>query len=144
MITIKDVLLVINTILNANFPNIEIQATDIEEGFNRPSFFVEVENNNTSNLMTNYKDKNLSIRIYYFPSNRETYQIEIIEVEEKLEELFCQKIKINEDFYIAIDETESETIDRVLQFVFDLNYVQELEDTDESELIDTLDINIKV
>ena len=43
MITLQQILLAINERISAAFPNVEIQSTDISEGFKRPSFFVDFE-----------------------------------------------------------------------------------------------------
>lgn len=143
MITLKDLITVINTNLETKFPNINLLSTDIEEGFDRPAFFVDIDNHNKSMLSEVLKDVNLTIRIYYFSSSKRKNRIEVIDMMEDLKDLFLTTLKINEDFYIPIDEVNSTiTEEKVLLVDFDVRYVYEVPEDEDLELIENLEINI--
>lgn len=143
MITLNDLITVINTVLETRFPNIERLSTDIEEGFTRPSFFVDIDNHNKSMLGEVLKNVNLTVRIYYFPKSKYKNRIEIITMIEDLTNLFLTNLKINEDFYIPIDEVNSTvTEEKVLIIDFDIKYVYEVPEDEDLELLEDLNIEI--
>jgi hypothetical protein len=143
MITLNDLITVINTVLEKRFPNIERLSTDIEEGFNRPSFFVDIDNHNKSMLGEVLKDVNLTVRIYYFPKNKYKNRIELLSMIEDLTNLFLTNLKINADFYIPINEVNSTiTEEKVLIIDFDIRYVYEVPEDEELEMLEEINIEI--
>jgi hypothetical protein len=119
MITYKDIKLAVNEKLISDF-DYEIQSTDIKEGFKRPSFFVEFDNMNHSSTLTQVQ-RSLTITIYFFPSDRTSYSLEILDVQERLENLFDLKLSVL-DRKFNVPETNSEVTDGVLIFSFDIQY----------------------
>jgi hypothetical protein len=119
MITLKDIKTAVVSVLNSNFTQ-EVQSSDVKEGFKRPSFFVELDNA-TSSSTEEQKHRGLTIRIYYFPSDRNKNSIELLDIQEALENAFDLKLTVL-DRKFTINETESETTDGVLTFSFDIEY----------------------
>lgn len=150
MISLKDINKAVNEKIKLVFPSVEIMSTDIKEGFKRPSFFVELDNVKKSPYNTTAIERSMTVRIYYFPSDRNKFKIELMEVQEGLEDAFFQCLKVQEGFSIPIDEVETEIADGVLQCTFDIQYIESLdsehechEDTNSNnELIENLDMNI--
>ncbi|WP_427340647.1 phage tail terminator family protein [Caloranaerobacter sp. DY30410] len=138
MITLKDLKIAINSLISSNF-TAEVTSRDIREGFKRPSFFVELDNIKKSPAGEDQINRELTVRIYYFPSSRYQYNVEILEVQEKLEEVFDTKLKV-QDRYFNIDEVESIVTDGVLQFYFDIRYEEgrEVSDAELAELMENL------
>jgi hypothetical protein len=119
MITYKDIKKAINTKLSQEF-GIEINSRDVQEGFNRPSFFVQLENSVRSGDETQVH-KALTVRIYYFPTDRYEYSIEVLDVQEQLESIFELKLRVMDRFF-NINESESVTSDGILNFSFDIEF----------------------
>jgi hypothetical protein len=143
MVTINDLITVINTTLATKFPAIDRLSTDIEEGFNRPAFFVDIDNHNKSMLGEVLKDVNLTVRIYYFPSSKQKNRIELLTMIEDLNSIFLTNLMINEDFFIPIDEINATiTAEKVLLVNFDVRYVYEVAEDEDLELIENLEMNI--
>lgn len=118
MITYKDIKIAINRKLTPF--GVEINSRDVSEGFNRPSFFVQLENSKRDgNESQVYKA--LTIQIYYFPTDRYDYSIEVLEVQEQLENTFDLKLKVHDRLF-NIDETNTNTTDGVLSFSFDIEF----------------------
>lgn len=128
MITIKDVLENIKEKLSVAFPGIEIQSQDVGEGFIRPSFKLYSSDINTSNSMKKYRETEATISIIYFPKNKKVNQMEILDILEKLNEIFTDDnmLIIKEKIYIDITEVDSSIVDKVLYFDFDINFEEEL------------------
>ncbi|MFJ8529966.1 DUF6838 family protein [Bacillus sp. NPDC094106] len=121
MITYKDIKKAINSLLTKKFA-IDINSNDVKEGFARPSFFVQLENSERSGDASQVY-KSLTVQIYYFPSNRYDYSIEVMEVQEQLENLFDLKLKVLDRFF-NIDNTSATTTDGVLSFSFDIAFYE--------------------
>lgn len=119
MITYKQIKKAINDKLTARF-EIEINSRDIKEGFSRPSFFVDFENISKTGLESQI-ERSFTVRIYFFPKDKNSPSMEILEILEGLEEIFDLKLRV-EDRHFNIFETKGETTDGVLQFEFDINY----------------------
>jgi hypothetical protein len=119
MITYKDIKKAVNTKLSQEF-GIEINSRDVQEGFNRPSFFVQLENTVRSGDESQVH-KALTVRIYYFPTDRYDYSIEVLDVQEQLENVFDLKLSV-QDRHFNIDEASSLVTDGVLNFSFDIAF----------------------
>lgn len=118
MITYKDIKIAINKKLKTL--GIEINSKDVTEGFIRPSFFVEFLNPIRSSD-ENQVHKSLSVQIYYFPTDRYEYSIEMLDMQEKLEYLFDIKLPVG-DRLLNINETNADPVDGVLNFSFDIEF----------------------
>lgn len=143
MITLSDLIIVINERLKTKFPSIDILSTDIEEGFSRPAFFVDIDNHNKSAMGEVLKDVNLTVRIYYFSSSKYKNRIELLAMIEDLTNLFLPTIKVNEDFYIPINEVNSTiTAEKTLIVGFDVRYVYELPEDEDLDMLEEIEIDI--
>lgn len=119
MISYKQIKKSINDKLKGSF-QVEINSKDIQEGFTRPSFFVEFDNMNRQGLESQV-ERSFTTRIYYFPKNKDAPSMEILDVLETLESLFELKLQVS-DRHFNILETDSNVTDGILQFEFDIAF----------------------
>lgn len=138
MLTLKELKLAINDLIIAKFPAIEIQATDVREGFKRASFFVELVNLDRDTRQY-VSERSVTVRVFYFPASRREYALEIMEVQDDLESVFNLNFKAAGKV-ITINETRGQTIDGVLEFEFDFMYHDKIEITDDSDLMQDLEL----
>lgn len=143
MIGEKEIISAINRELEIKFPDIERNSKDIEEGFKRPSFFIESDNENYGKIGQSYTDDSLTIRIYYFPSDPKNNRLENMEIKRELVGMFRFSIKVNDEFVIPVDDITSTIADKVLIVSFDLRMVQDIVDNQDVPLMEELDFNIK-
>lgn len=106
----------VNDRLKGKFPGIPIQSTDIEEGFNRPSFFVTLETTRTEPSQFNVL-REMTCRIRYFPSDPHEYKEEAYDAQDKLESLFGLSLEVD-DRNITIGDAFTDTIDKVVHYDF--------------------------
>lgn len=118
MITYKDIRIAINRQLAKT--GIEINSRDVQEGFNKPSFFVQLNNVGRSGD-ENQVHKSMMVQIYYFPSDRYEYAIEVLDMQETLEELFDLKLPVK-DRLLNVDEFTTFLNGGVLNCTFDLEF----------------------
>lgn len=118
MITYKDIRIAINNQLIKT--SIDINSRDVTEGFNRPSFFVQLDN--ARRFATEIQvQREISVYIYYFPTDRYEYDLENLEMQEVLEGLFNMKLAVKDRLF-NIDNFSTNTTDGVLYCRFDLEF----------------------
>lgn len=140
MLSLTTIKKAINDKIALKFPSIEILSNDVKEGFGRPSFFVKLDNiTKDSRLYTT--QKSITVRIYYFSSNRYKNDIENMEKSDALEEIFNLNF-VAGGKTITINETRSNVIDGVLEFEFDFDYQDSNYVEDDSELMEELINNV--
>lgn len=131
MLKLEQIMTAINTKLIDKF-GIEINENDVKKGFNRPSFFVKFEDIYKTDYIYNF-ERGLTVRIYYFPSDRYKYQLEVLEVQQEIENLFKIGFVV-EDRHLTIREgIESDVIDGVLEVSFGLSFMDS--DYEETEKV---------
>lgn len=104
--------------------------SDVTENIVRPSFFVSLDNIKASNFADECLDKEMTIKIYYFPSNRDKNKIENLNMIDDLNEIFIADnlITLNEDFLIEIfDDIEIEVVDKVVHYYIPIFMSDEIE-----------------
>lgn len=121
MISLKDIRQAVNHQLNVT--GIEINSRDVSEGFNRPSFFVQLDNVKTFSTPTHVR-RSLTVRIYYFPTERHENSMELLNMQEQIESLFVLHLKVK-DRLLNIDDVDSTIIEGVYQAWFDLDFETE-------------------
>lgn len=128
MLPIEEILAAVNTKLKEAF-HIDINSNDVTEGFDRPSFYVVFDNVAKTDYLRGFK-RNLTVRIYYFPTNRYKYQLEILEKQQGIEALFRLGLQVNNRHLNIVEGIESYITDGVLQISFDLEFYDVPEDND--------------
>lgn len=139
MLTLSQIKKAINDRILAKFPTIEIQASDVEEGFTRPSFFVRFDNLiwNTRQYFT---ERGMTVRIYYFPSDRYVYSLESMDVQDSLGSIFNLNFNVA-DRVLTINEVRGQTIDGVLEFEFDFEFVESTTEVASGDLMQEVNYN---
>lgn len=143
MVKLSEILNAVNSKLAETFPKVEIDSKDIKEKFNRPSFRTELEGLKTSAFMTTYKERNLTIRIYYFPKNIGKSRIERLKMIDDLEEAFLGTLWINESFAIPTEEIEFEETDGVVIASIGSYTMEEIQNDITENMIEELEFNFK-
>lgn len=141
MITYSQIVKAINTKIKSAFSNIKFQSIDNNEGLIRPSFRTNLDNVKSSNFMNVAKDREITVRIYYFPTDRNDYRTELLDVQNALESLFLDENTISTDdgFIIEIYECEFDVVDGVLHFYFDIMLSEDFNRVDEGDNMEELE-----
>ena len=135
-----------NAKLNTEFEDVDITSEDVNEPIIRPSIKVSITNSTSGKFNSSCRERNLTVRIYYFCRDRYNFKIENIKMQEILENAFLDDLQVTESFLISIDNFTSETVDTVLISSFDLNCVELLPEdklpNEQGELMDDLTMNL--
>ena len=140
MITYAQIVKAVNNKLKTQFPVIKIQDVDETEGLIRPSFRTNIDQIKHSNFMNVAKDREMTIRIYYFPSDKDKNRSEILGIQDQLEDLFLNDNTIVTDNGVIIEiyESEFDVVDKVLHFYFDIQLSENFDRSDDTDNMEIL------
>lgn len=135
MVTYVEIIKAINNKIKNKITGVEFEPTDSKEGLIRPSFRTNIDNIKVSNFMNFAKDREMTVRIYYFSTNKDKYRLELLDIQDKLEDIFLTEntIVTESGFIIEIYECQFDVVDGVLHFYFDIMLNEDIDRTDESQ-----------
>ena len=133
---LKDVKKAINGVLDNAF-DAEVIAYRIEEDIPRPSFKVHLSDLKSTPGRSNTVDKNVIARLYYFCKDPEDCDIEQMEVQDKLSDLFSNFVEIGEEV-IRFNDYESDIVSSTVQVSFLVEYSSLLSEETEYPDMDNL------
>jgi len=146
MVKYIDILKAINKLLEDNFSNVPILSEkDVEEKIIRPSFMVSMDNISSNNFMNAVIDKSVTIRIYYFPSNKYKYKIENLNMIDRLNELFVENeiLKLENFSMLLSSEISTDMVQSVLNYNFEIEFSENIiRDYPNVEIMEDLETNI--
>lgn len=124
---------------------VKVNDRDLEEGFDRPSFFIDVDEIDDSELTDEYYYDTYHLELYYFATDSKIGFKELLEVRQKLRAFFSGRIETEEGFGITFDEVTHfiNKEDKVLHTTFDVLAVQRIPDKGDEPMIEELEVNIK-
>lgn len=133
-------------LVGTSFSTVPIIAEDLNEPIIRPSIKVQIESSTNGLFNSQCREKNITVRVYFFASDRNKYKIENAKMQDIIENAFLDDLEVKEGFFISIDEVESEVIDTVLESSFELYMVEllpeKVSDTESNELMEELNLDI--
>lgn len=122
---------------NSTYARVEFSSTDIKEGFDRPSFFLDYGEIAKDKVNHSRIETTLPVIIYFFASNMNAPRFENLEVGQLVSEALLNPINI-EGTLAEPDEIRSTVSDGVLQVSFSLCIYEVIEKTDNSEPMESL------
>ena len=145
----KDIIVALVRGLRTIDSKIEIETSDIEEGFSRPSFFIELDNIKVNDFMKQSKITAMTVRMIYFPRDKYKNQIELLDISQSLEELFIENNYIEilsetDDRDAVMVEVENGSLDTnkgILRFQFDITLDEYYIREDNHEKMENLEID---
>jgi hypothetical protein len=127
---------------NTDYSNVKIVAEDVSEPIIRPSLKVELDNSSNGKYNSLIRERLLSYKIYFFAQDSKKYKFDNIKMQEILENGFLEALELSESFFVEVENFESIVVDTVLICSYDINLIEEMPDTDNSELMEDLNLNI--
>lgn len=120
MENINDLKIGINQVLDKEFPGIAIHGEEIEQGFEKPCFFIKVLNSSLDKELNRRYKRNISFNIHYFSDKEGNINSDCLNIADKLYEAL-EYINVNNSLYRA-NSMIHEVIDGVLHFMLQFNY----------------------
>lgn len=147
MLSVVDVIRGLTELISEKYPNYPVCDMDIDENFLRPSYFIDVEDVNTSWVATDYIKESSNIQIVFFAENRYEGFLDLLDMKNNLTVLFDEPLYINDEtseYYVSLLTTNSDLYkqDKVLTFNIQAELIQKIERVDDSPYMEQLECNI--
>ena len=110
--------------IKVNIPEVKVIAEEVEQGFKKPAFFVQTILIGSEKISPYQMTRSVMIMIRYHSDSNKTN--ENLSISDSLEEAFKASLKID-DRRLTIENVDSEIIDKVLHFRFDLLYIDSVD-----------------
>lgn len=139
MQTLRDTLAVIVSKVREQFTDCSVSSQDITEGFERKTIYIYFDNVRQNDYMKKFTEKKITIVMIYFPQEERKNTAELLEVQDKLSNLFSQNdtVELKEGVYAYIQDIHSFRHEGTLQFECQA-YIFEEYDEVEHELMEEL------
>lgn len=100
--------------------NIDVNSSDIEEGFKRPCFFIDMLDTKTKNLMDKFQEKDIEFDILYFPKHPKKNREDLLSMMDELNKSFVEEsyFKITDDLVVQATDVKIFEVDKVLHCEF--------------------------
>lgn len=138
MITTADLITAISKKLKTNYPGTRVWSTDKDKDFGKKCFFIKYTSSKGGK--PEFIHEWGEVRVYYFPSDEDINQIELLKMQEQLSQLFLFRIFVTDTFAVPIDEVQFEIDDDVLVMSFGYEMYQTI-DT-EADLLNMEELNL--
>lgn len=145
MITVIECIKAVTELMEINFGSAEMMNKDVEKGYKRPCIYIDVENSQDEMAANGLLQQTHGFAVYYFAESINKGFLELLKMRNKFTDILRGRIMVAEDFYICPDNIiyDISGIDMALKVTFEVMTVQEIDDIDENEYIETLEVNIK-
>lgn len=148
MLSVIDVIRGLTELISEKYPNYPVCDMDIDEDYPRPSYFIDVEDVNTSWVATDYIKESSNIQIVFFAENRYEGFLDLLDMKNNLTVLFDEPLFISDEtseYYVSLLTTNSDLFkqDKVLTFNVQADLIQKVERVDNSPYMEELNCNIE-
>lgn len=138
MLTLFDTLAVIVSKVESVLSNCSVSSQDIAEGFERNTMYIYFDGIRQNDYMKKFVEKKVKIVMIYFPTNERKNTAELLEVQDKIMNLFITGvIKLKDGVFANIDDIYSFRHEGTMQFECDA-YIFEEYDEIEHEFMEEL------
>ncbi|MDF2546143.1 MAG: hypothetical protein K0R93_1041 [Anaerosolibacter sp.] len=106
--------------LKEKIPGVRVVAEEVEQGFKKPAFFVKVILISSERVNSYQTARSIMIMIRYHSETEK--ENENLAMSDTLERAFKSTLRVD-DRRLTIENVDSEIIDKVLHFRFDIHYI---------------------
>ena len=102
--------------------NIDVNSSDIEEGFKRPCFFIDMQDVKPRNIMDKFQEKDIEFDILYFPKHPKKNREDLLNMMDKLNKSFLEEsyFNITDDLVVQATDVNIFEVDKVLHCKFNI------------------------
>lgn len=115
MLSVIDVIKALTLLIETNFPNYPVNDRDQDEGFPRPSYFIDIGEIRGSNQTPEYVKEESDLMIFFFAEDRYQGFIDLIDVKNKLLELLAHPLPLVDEndktvAHVTFDESQEKRV----------------------------------
>lgn len=147
MLTVIDVIRALSELIEVQYPQFKLVDYDVDEGFEKPAFFIEPEDINTSWVASDYLKESSNLNIVFFAEDRYSGLIDLLDMKNKLTVVFDDPLYITDgktEYYVSLSTTTSDIYksDKVLTFNIQVDLIQKVECKEVEPYMEELNTNI--
>lgn len=147
ILSVIDIIRALSELIEHNYPNYPVVDMDIDEDYPRPSYFIDVEDVNTSWVATDYIKESSNLKIVFFAENRYEGFLNLLDMKNNLTMLFDDPIHVSDEtneYYVKMLTTTSDLYkqDKVLTFNIQADLIQKVERVETQPYMEHLDVNV--
>lgn len=155
MYTVINVIKALSGLIETNFPNYPVHDRDIEEGFVRPSYFIDIEETVAENVTQYLIRESCQLKIYFFAENNYHGFLNLLQMRASLLDLLRMPLPVTDDNnevvgHILFTDVSAEVFkaDKALECSLSSEWVQQRPESETSGPsnynIEDLETNISV
>lgn len=147
ILSVIDIIRALSELIESKYPNYPVVDMDIDEDYPRPSYFIDVEDVNTSWVATDYIKESSNLKIVFFAENRYEGFLNLLDMKNNLTMLFDDPIRVSDEkneYYVKMLTTASDLYkqDKVLTFNIQADLIQKVERNESQPYMEHLDVNM--
>lgn len=147
MLNTIDIIRALTQLINDKCPQFQVIDYDVDEGFEKPAFFIEPEDINTSWVASDYIKESSNLKIVFFAENRYEGFLDLLDIKNILILAFDDPLYITDgktEYYCQMLTTDSDLYkqDKVLTFNIQVDLIQKVERKETKPYMENLETNI--
>ena len=147
MLSVIDIIRALSELIETKYPNYPVVDMDITEDYPRPSYFIDVDDIETSWIANDYIKESSNLKIIFFAAERYEGFLELLDMKNNLTVLFDDPLYVTngkEEYYVSLLNTASDIYkaDKVLEFTLRADLIQKVERKETEPYMEELNVNI--
>lgn len=147
ILSVIDVIRALSELIEKTYPNYPVIDMNVDEDYPRPSYFIDVEDVNTSWVASDYIKESNSLKIVFFAENRYEGFLDLLQMKNNLTGLFDDPLYITDgktEYYCQMLTTDSDLYksDKVLTFNIQADLIQKVDRKETKPYMEELNTNI--
>ena len=149
MLSVIDIIRALSSCIESNFPDYPVVDRDLEEGFPRPCYFIDINSVVSESLTHKLVKDTADIEIDFLAEDIYKGFLNLLDVKNKLVKLFSEPLALTDEggnviAHVVFNHVRTEVIkaDKALICNLSTELVQEIEDNVELPLIEELEYKV--
>lgn len=149
MLSVIDIIRALSSCIESNFPDYPVVDRDLEEGFPRPCYFIDINSVVSESLTHKLVKDTADIEIDFLAEDIYKGFLNLLDVKNKLVKLFSEPLTLTDEggnviAHVVFNDVRTEVIkaDKALICNLSTELVQEIEDNVELPLIEELEYKV--
>lgn len=146
MLSVIDIIRALSSCIESNFPDYPVVDRDLEEGFPRPCYFIDINSVVSESLTHKLVKDTADIEIDFLAEDIYKGFLNLLDVKNKLVKLFSEPLALTDEggnviAHVVFNDVRTEVIkvDKALICNLSTELVQEIEDNVELPLVEELE-----
>lgn len=149
MLSVIDIIRALSSCIESNFPDYPVVDRDLEEGFPRPCYFIDINSVVSESLTHKLVKDTADIEVDFLAEDIYKGFLNLLDVKNKLVKLFSEPLALTDEggnviAHVVFNDVRTEVIkaDKALICNLSTELVQEIEDNVELPLIEELEYKV--